>query len=441
MKRMTSAILLCTILALSSAASGDEFSPDSIKSIMRRVAKYAFSNWGGGTAAGINHDWDGGTIMTGITGLYRTTKEQQWLDSIDKWGNRWNWTWGGGTGDNLCAIQTFCERYIVDSVPANASKYQVSKTALDGILKSPVNHLFGWQDAVYMGLPDFSLMGYITGNPMYYDSLNVMFRGAEKDFQDPVYKLWYWSTSASFKTTPKGHPQFWGPGNAWVLGGLVRALKYMPANSKYRPAWEATFKTFCDTIRSKQQSDGFWRTSLFEPTEFPNPESSCTAFFAYAMALGVSWRILDTNTFVPTIRKAWSALVKIVDANGKVGYGQPWSNHPDAVSLTNQIPEGHGAFLLAGEGVFTLLTSPTINQHRISNQKLRNSNIKTGDFVFYFSNENKPLIVPENAVSLTVFDVRGRLIWKKNICSLLKGQNIALPRNLSAKGVFGFRFE
>lgn len=319
MRRLTSAILIA-IFTLSVAVHADEFSSDSIRSIMRKVAKYTFTNWGGGTAAGINHDWDGGTIMTGVTGLYRATREQQWLDSIDKWGNRWNWTWGGGTGDNLCAIQTFCERYIVDSVPASASKYQVSKTALDGILKSPVNHLFGWQDAVYMGLPDFSMMGYITGNAAYYDSLNVMFRGAEKDFQDTVYKLWYWNTLPGFKKTPKGYPQFWGPGNAWVLGGVVRALKYMPQNSKYRPAWEATFRTFCDTIRSKQQPDGFWRTSLFEPTEFPNPESSCTAFFAYAMSLGVTWGLLDSATFVPTIRKAWSALVKVVAANGMVGY-------------------------------------------------------------------------------------------------------------------------
>src|SRR5271157_556798 len=357
---LQSAAALVSLLLMAQMTSADEFSPDSIKSIMRKVAKYAFTTWGGGTAAGINENWDGGTIMTGIAGLYRTTKEQQWLDSIDKWGNKWNWTWAGGTGDNLCCIQTFCERYIVDSVPANAAKYQVSKTALDGILKSPVNHLFGWQDAVYMGLPDFSMMGYITGNPMYYDSLNVMFRGAEKDFQDTTYKLWYWNTLPAFKKTPDGYPQFWGPGNAWVLGGLVRALKYMPTNSKYRPAWIATFKTFCDTIRSKQQPDGFWRTSLFEPTEFPDTESSCTSFFTYAMALGVSWGILDSNTFVPAIRKAWSSLVTVVNANGGVGYGQPWSNHPDAVSRTNQIPEGHGAFLLAGEGVFNLLTSPTL---------------------------------------------------------------------------------
>ena len=346
--------VFCCLVSIH-AAKADEFSPDSIKSIMRKVAGHCFATWGAGSAAGLDRDWSRGTIMTGIMGLYRVTKDPQWLDSVDAWGATWNWTWGGGTGDNLCAIQTFCERYIDDPKPANAVKYQPSKTALDNILKQPVNHLFGWQDAVYMGLPGFAMMGKITANPMYFDSLNSMYLGAEKDFMDSTYKLWYWSTAASFKKTPKGFPQFWGPGNAWVLGGLVRALKYLPQDSKYRSAWEKKFITYCDTLRSKQQPDGFWRTSLFEPTEFPNPESSCTAFFAYAMALGVSWGILDSGAYLPVIRKAWSALVRVVDAKGKVGYGQPWSNQPGSPVLGNEIPEGHGAFLLAGEGVSLVL--------------------------------------------------------------------------------------
>ncbi len=417
--------------------SADEFSPDSIKSIMRKVANYSFQQYGGGTAAGINRNWDGGTIMTGITGLYRTTKEQQWLDSIDKWGNGWNWTWGGGTGDNLCCIQTFCERYIVDSVPANASKYQVSKTALDGILQQPVNHLFGWQDAVYMGLPDFSMMGYITGSPMYYDSLNIMFRGAEKDFQDTTYKLWYWNTLPAFKKTPDGYPQFWGPGNAWVLGGLVRALKYMPANSKYRPAWIATFKTFCDTIRSKQQPDGMWRTSLFEPTEFPNPESSCTSFFAYAMALGVSWGILDTNTFVPTIRKAWSALVKVVDTNGRVGYGQPWSNQPGSPTMGTSIPEGHGAFLLAGEGVALIANISTSvasgNNGGIHGLRISGS---AGKWILV-SRTHRNVTLPPDAKGAEVFSMSGARICRIDNCGPARS---SVPSSMATDGVYFVKY-
>lgn len=423
-------MVLCGVLFLSTAVSGDEFSPDSIKNIMRKVAKYAFSNWGGGTAAGINKNWDGGTIMTGIMGLYRTTKEQQWLDSVDKWGNKWAWTWGGGGGDNFCAIQTFCERYIDDPIPGNVSKYQPSQTALDGVLNNPVNHLYGWQDAVYMGLPDFSMMGYITGTARYFDSLNSMFRGAEKDFQDPVYKLWYWNTSASFKTTPKGHPQFWGPGNAWVLGGLVRALKYLPKSSKYRAAWEATFKTFCDTLRIKQQADGFWRTSLFEPTEFPNPESSCTAFFAYAMALGVSWGILDTNTFVPTIRKAWSALVKVVGANGKVGYGQPWSNQPGNPTLGNEIPEGHGAFLLAGEGVALIanISTPVISGNE---NHLTRISTSPGKWV-NIAQTSRNILLPPDAKGFEVYNVNGVRLWKSE---RYKGTTAHLPSSIARGGI------
>ena len=83
MKSFACAIGFCLIFALSCPVFADEFSLDSIKSIMRKVAKYSFTTWGGGTAAGLDRDWSRGTIMTGIMGLYRTTKEQQWLDSID----------------------------------------------------------------------------------------------------------------------------------------------------------------------------------------------------------------------------------------------------------------------------------------------------------------------------------------------------------------------
>jgi hypothetical protein len=63
------------IMLISQTTFADEFSQDSIKSIMRKVAKYSFKEWGGGTAAGLDRDWSRGTIMTGIMGVYRTTNE------------------------------------------------------------------------------------------------------------------------------------------------------------------------------------------------------------------------------------------------------------------------------------------------------------------------------------------------------------------------------
>jgi unsaturated rhamnogalacturonyl hydrolase len=419
----------------STVSFADEFAPDSIKSIMRKVAKYSFKEWGGGTAAGLDRDWSRGTIMTGIMGVYRTTGEKQWLDSVDNWGTKWAWTWGGGGGDNFCAIQTFCERYIVEPTAANAPKYQPSKTALDGILNQPVNHLYGWQDAVYMGLPDFSMMGFILNSARYYDSLNSMFRGAEKDFQDPVYKLWYWNTQPAFKTTPKGYPKFWGPGNAWVLGGLVRALKYMPKDSKYRAAWEATFKTFCDTLRVKQQSDGFWRTSLYEPTEFPNPESSCTSFFIYAMSLGVSWKVLDSAVYNPVIRKGWSALVKVVNADGKVGYGQPWSNAPGNPTLGNEIPEGHGAFLLAGEGVYLNVTKAT-EAGRLTIAKSSPA-VGRAHRIVALTKSSPAISIPSGATGVEIFSLQGKRVWAGMVGA---SKSFTVPDKVSSGGVLYLSF-
>jgi hypothetical protein len=273
---------------------------------------------------------------------------------------------------------------------------------------------------------------------MYYDSLNAMFRGAEKDFQDPVYKLWYWNTSASFKKTPAGYPMFWGPGNAWVIGGVVRALKYMPKDSKYRPAWEATFKTFCDTLRIKQQPDGFWRTSLFEPTEYPDPESSCTAFFIYAMSLGVYWGILDSATYIPVIRKGWSALVKVVSPNGKVGYGQPTSNHPAPVSLNNELPEGHGSFLLAGEGVYLISNGQAVTSApaMLTERKI----CGLGKVREVFLKGSLTFQVPENAKNLSIFDFSGKEWWRQAIPQMSRGKLIVLPKSALRNNVALLRF-
>ena len=91
-------------------------------------------------------------------------------------------------------------------------------------------------------------------------------------------------------------------------------------------------------------------------TEFPDPESGSTSFFTYAMALGMLYGWLDQPTYMPVVKKTWAWLTTIIDANGKVGRCQPWSNQPGGAGLTNNTPEGQGAFMLAGEGMYLLAT-------------------------------------------------------------------------------------
>jgi unsaturated rhamnogalacturonyl hydrolase len=440
MKRLISAMVLCGVLFLSSAVSGDEFSPDSIKTLMKKAANYSFQQFGAGTAAGLDNDWSRGTILTGIMGLYRVTQEKQWLDSVDKWGTKYNWTWkNNGSADNHCCMQTYCERYMVNPISANSYMYTPSLANINSMMKGPGHGLWGWQDAMYMSPPVWSMIGSITGQNIYFDSLTSFWWDNVKHLYDTTYHLWYWSDdAASWFTTPKGYPKFWGPGNAWVIGGMIRCIKYMPLNYSQRPKWIALFKEFSDAVRSKQQPDGMWRTSLYEPTEFPDPEASCTSFFIYAFSLGVNWGLLDSATYVPVIRKGWKALDTCVESNGRIKRCQPWSNAPGGVG-TNNIPEGQGAFMLAGEGVNLLVTTPTIARQNYLMQTSSNGRVD-GNRKLCVSGNSYSLKVPDNVRTLAVFNLQGRKIWHGSVNDL-NGKTVSLPHDLQAHGILYFRFE
>jgi rhamnogalacturonyl hydrolase YesR len=440
MKRPISAMVLCGVLFLSTAVSGDEFSPDSIKTLMKKAANYSFQQFGAGTAAGLIRDCSRGTIMTGIMGLYRVTQDKQWLDSVDKWGTKWAWQPGSQGADDYCSMQTYCERYIVEPVLANASKYNPSQTFYNDKIKNPMTNFLEWIDVLYMGPPGMAMLGNITGKRIYFDSLLSAWNSLKGKTFSSTYGLWWRDPSFVNSKTKQGNPSFWGPGNAWVIGGWIRSLKYMPNDYPLRANWVIDFKTFCDTIRTKQQSDGMWRTSLFNASDYPDPEAGSTAFYTYAFSLGIVMGILDSTVYKPVIKKAWAALVKCVDKYGQVQRCQAWSNSPGDVGLNNT-PEGQGAFMLAGEGLINLITTTTINKQRLLHQEAVNSKGKTSHLLFYNSNENRPIVVRENAVLFSVFKLDGQLVWKKNISYLYKGQIVALPFNLLSKGLYYIRVE
>jgi unsaturated rhamnogalacturonyl hydrolase len=439
MKNFLRFLLAGTVVLVTFAmAIADEFSADSITRLMKMAAGYSFKNFGGGTAAGLDNDWSRGTIMTGIMGLYRVTGEKQWLDSVDKWGAAHNWTWmNNGSADNHCCMQTYCERYMVNPVQANAYMYTPSLANVNDMMKGPGHGLWGWQDAMYMSPPVWSMIGSITGQQIYFDSLTSFWWNNVSHLYDTTYHLWYWADEAAWYKTPKGNPKFWGPGNAWVIGGMVRCMKYMPQNYSQRPKWVALFKEFCDAVRSKQQPDGMWRTSLYEPTEFPDPEASCTSFFIYAFSLGVSWGILDSAAYLPVICKAWTPLAKCVLPSGMVGRCQPWNNSPGGAGLNNNTPEGQGAFMLAGEG---MLLHPG---YKCSGTEAKGKNAlpRTGSFRavqgFVFSNLNRVIHIPEGAKNIEIYSLNGKKIWgdlQNNDKSFI------VPQGILQNGVYIIKF-
>ena len=96
-----------------------------------------------------------------------------------------------------------------------------------------------------------------------------------------------------------------------------------------------------------QDEKGFWHASLLDPDSFPNPETSSSSFFCYALAYGINEGLLVREQYMPIVAKAWNALVSSVFPDGKLGWVQPIGQDPKKVTREMTEVYGVGAFLLA----------------------------------------------------------------------------------------------
>jgi unsaturated rhamnogalacturonyl hydrolase len=416
-------IVLCILstFAIFTYATADEFAPDSITKIMKKVAQYRLShgvnhlaNWfGGGT------NWDAGAYMSGVCALYRHTKEKPYLDSIVKFGVYGNWTPTGG-GDPSCCAQTYCESYIFANDTTKKYMYQpwLSQVTADYLNKSPNGSSYWWWcDLLYMVPPGLAMVSSISGQTRILDSLyKCWWQDAKSLYSDTFHLYWRDAGYKPPKLAANGKPIFWAPGEAWVLGGQARVLKYTPRNYRGRDSMIAQFRDQLQAVIELQQGDGLWTTSLLDSVQFPIHETSSTAFFCFAMAWGINNKVLDSATFTPAMRRAWSGLVKSVAANGMLMYCQTVGQEPGNNMFTDySSSEGEGAFLLAGEEMYKRVTgqvgavSPSpaklteATSQRVVKSVVRLSGKGVGT-----------ITMSGNETTIEAYDLNGKLVAKVN---------------------------
>jgi rhamnogalacturonyl hydrolase YesR len=107
-------------------------------------------------------------------------------------------------------------------------------------------------------------------------------------------------------------------------------------------------------LATLQKPDGFWPSCLTDAADYPEPETSGTAAFVYAIAWGVNQGILDGTKYLPIVRAGWKALAGAVDGAGMLGWVQPVGSAPGPSLATDTQPYGVGLFLLAGSEVAKL---------------------------------------------------------------------------------------
>jgi len=360
-------LFVVMLFAVSVASAGTLENRIAVEEAMRRANDYFQQNHSLG-----NEGWERSTYQTGNFRAWQMLGVQAYYDKAVAWGELNNWDHGtdygdvnGLSADAHCCGQTYIDLYSVDAQPVRTNTITALLDAI--LLNNRPDSVddWWWIDAFYMAGSTLARLGVLNSDTNYLEQLNLMYNHMKYTqgggLFDPAQGLWW--RDSSYKTSAPD--VYWGRGNGWVIAACARILEQLPPDDTiFRPEFESMLRTMAATLLPWQQADGFWRADVTHPTNpyCPNPETSSTAFFTYAVAYGINAGLLvdspGTN-YTAAVTNAWNGLVAIaLHPDGKVGYTQAVGSNPQPADYNSERDYGCGAFLLAGSEVLRLLGGP-----------------------------------------------------------------------------------
>jgi unsaturated rhamnogalacturonyl hydrolase len=308
-------------------------------------------------------DWTWAALYAGFMGVPDEISRDKDAVAGDKYkkamfqiGEKLQWQPGPRQmhADDQAIGQMYLEQYLLHRDPKLIAPM---RARLDAEMAAPdptdpKRPLWWWCDALFMAPPVFADMAAITGDKKYLAFMDREWDKTTALLYNRSKHLYFRDASYLDQHEKNGEPLFWSRGNGWVMGGIVRVLKELPADSPLRPKYIALLKEMSAEMLSIQGKDGLWRPGLLDADSYPLPEISGSAFITYAMAYGVNEGILDRATYWPAVEKAWAGMLTHVYADGRLGCIQPVGAAPGAYTETTSYVYGVGAYLLAGSEIY-----------------------------------------------------------------------------------------
>jgi len=299
-------------------------------------------------------DWTWAALYTGFMAVPPQVAGRKYRQAMMQLGDRLQWQPGPRVlhADDQAVGQMYLELYLLHK---DAKMLAPMRERLDKEMATSddaARQLWWWCDALFMAPPVYADMAAATGDSKYLAYMDHEWTITTDLLYDRNRHLY--SRDATFldKHEKNGEKIFWSRGNGWVMGGVVRVLKQLPADSPLRPKYIALLQQMAAATAAVQGTDGLWRPGLLDPGSYPLPEVSGSAFIAYAMAYGINEGILDRKTYSPIVHKAWAGLLTHVYADGRLGCIQPVGAAPGAFTQTSSYVYGVGAYLLAGSEIY-----------------------------------------------------------------------------------------
>ncbi len=320
---------------------------------------------------GAPSDWVAGAFYIGLARLSHVSESPRFLEAEKRIADKNAWEFKTNSGARNIAMadnETIGQMYIDLAVTEkDLSKLDPAKKQWDAILAgfdNPANVAnwngnlardgkpmpWWWCDALFMAPAGLTRLSAVTGDRKYLDAMDKQWWSTYDRLWDKEEHLFFRDSGFLNQKSPNGKKVFWSRGNGWVIAGTANVLTYMPQDYPTRSKYEQLLREMADKLATLQQPDGLWRMSLVDPESAPNPETSGTGFFCYAMAWGVNNHLLDRAKFEPVIDKAWAAMNQHILPSGLIGAVQPIGAQPSGsnTNLNTTQPYAVGAYLLSG---------------------------------------------------------------------------------------------
>ena len=306
-KVLLGAGLLMMVLPMVAAKQNKE--AQEVRKIIDKVNTY----WQTNNKPEVRSFWDNAAYHTGNMEAYFLTGNEKYRAYSEAWANhnqwkgaksnnRAEWVYNYGEtdrhvlfGDWQICFQTYIDLY---NIMPEDHKVRRAREVMEYQMSTPKNDYWWWSDGLYMVMPVMTKLYKLTGNQKYLDKLYEYICYSDEIMLDKETGIYYRDAKYVYPKhkSANGKKDFWARGDGWVLAGLAKVLKDLPADYKHHQFFVDKYKKLAKSIAEIQQPEGYWTRSMMDPEHAPGPETSGTAFFTYGFLWGINNGYLDEAT-------------------------------------------------------------------------------------------------------------------------------------------------